>query len=152
MNRKIPRLVIAGLSGDSGKTIASLSLTAALRRSGLAIAAFKKGPDYIDSAWLTRASGSVCHNLDTFMVGDDIVYRTFVTRATKSDIAVIEGNRGLFDGRDVGGTHSTAQLARLLKAPVILVIDATKATRTVAALVKGCQAFDSNVNIAGVIL
>ena len=152
MNRKIPRLIIAGLSGDSGKTIASLSLTAALRRSGLAIAAFKKGPDYIDAAWLTRASGSVCRNLDTYMVGDDIVYRTFVTHAAKSDLAIIEGNRGLFDGHDVGGTHSTAQLARLLRSPVILVVDATKATRTVAALVKGCQAFDNNVNIAGVIL
>lgn len=148
----IPRLVIAGLSGDSGKTIASLSLVTALRQRGLAIAAFKKGPDFIDPAWLAQASGGVCRNLDTFMVDPSDVLATFVSHAPDSDIAVIEGNRGLYDGSDVAGTHSTAQLAKLIKAPVVLVVNATKVTRTVAALVKGCQVFDPEVRIAGVIL
>ena len=148
----IPRLVIAGLSGDSGKTIASLSLVTALRQRGLAIAAFKKGPDFIDPAWLAQASGGVCRNLDTFMVDPSDVFATFVSHAPDSDVAVVEGNRGLYDGSDVSGTHSTAQLAKLIKAPVVLVVNATKVTRTVAALVKGCQVFDPEVRIAGVIL
>ncbi len=152
MDVKIPRIVIAGLSGDNGKTIVSLSLLAGLRRKGLIVSAFKKGPDYIDPAWLSQSAGSTCRNLDTFMVDPSDVYETFVTHAEESDIAVIEGNRGLFDGQDVDGTHSTAQLARLCKAPVILVVNVTKTTRTVAAVVKGCQVLDPEVNIAGVVL
>lgn len=148
----IPRLVIAGLSGDSGKTIASLSLVTALRQRGLAIATFKKGPDFIDPAWLAQASGGVCRNLDTYMVDPTDVLSTFVSHASDADIAVVEGNRGLYDGGDVAGTHSTAQLAKLLDAPVLLVVNATKVTRTVAALVKGCQVMDPAVRIAGVIL
>ena len=146
------RLVIAGLSGDSGKTIVSLSFIAALRQRRLTVSVFKKGPDYIDPAWLSLAAESVCRNLDTYMVDPDIVFRNFVFHADKSDIAVVEGNRGLFDGKDIAGTHSTAQLAKLLQAPVILVVNAAKSTRTVAAILKGCVEFDPVVNIAGVIL
>lgn len=113
MASNVPRLVIAGLSGDSGKTIVSLSLLAACRRKALAISAFKKGPDYIDAAWLGFISGGLCRNLDTFMVNRDRVQARFFHHAQNSDLALIEGNRGLFDGKDVIGTHSTAELAKL---------------------------------------
>ncbi len=113
---------------------------------------FKKGPDYIDAAWLAAFGRSVCRNLDTYMVDPATVYETFAVHAAQSDLAIIEGNRGLFDGRDIEGTNSTAELAKMLKAPVVLVVDTTKTTRTVAAIVKGCATFDPDVEIAGVIL
>jgi cobyrinic acid a,c-diamide synthase len=144
--------VIAGLSGDSGKTIASLSILTALRRRGYSVSVFKKGPDYIDPAWLSLVAGSPCRSLDTYMVDPEVVFKTFLSHAQKSDISLIEGNRGIFDSKDVLGAHSTAQLAKLLEAPVVLVVNATKSTRTVAALVKGCIDFDPEVTIAGVIL
>jgi len=147
-----PRIIIAGLSGDSGKTVASLSLIAALRRSGKRVSVFKKGPDYIDAAWLSAIAGTACRNLDTFLVETPDVRLSFIRAAADSDIAIIEGNRGLFDGRDVDGTHSTAGLAKLLQAPVVLVVDATKSTRTLAALIKGCLDFDPELKIVGVIL
>jgi cobyrinic acid a,c-diamide synthase len=148
------RLIIAGLSGDAGKTIATLSLLAASRQRGRTVCVFKKGPDYIDPAWLSRAGETTCRSLDTYMVDPDRVVRSFVTQADRSgaDLAVIEGNRGLYDGRDVAGTHSTAELAKRLRAPVVLVVNARKTTRTVAAIIKGCVDFDPEVKIAGVIL
>lgn len=148
---KLPRLLIAGLSGDSGKTIVSLSLLAALSQKGMGISAFKKGPDYIDSAWLSIISKTRCHNLDTYLVEPNDVYNIFAGNAGK-DISIIEGNRGLFDGKDISGTYSTAGLAKILQAPIILVVDVAKSTRTVAALVKGCIDFDPDIVIAGVIL
>lgn len=152
MGTEIPRLVIAGLSGDSGKTVVSLALLSALRRKGLTVSTFKKGPDYIDAAWLTEVSKSQCRNLDTFLVPSDDVRDSFIKHAKRSDVALVEGNRGVFDGRDPVGSHSTAELARLIEAPVILVANATKSTRTIAALVKGCQVFDPDMIIAGVVL
>ncbi|MEW5796200.1 MAG: cobyrinate a,c-diamide synthase, partial [Candidatus Zixiibacteriota bacterium] len=152
MTLSCPRLVIAGLSGDSGKTIASLSLVLALRQRGLRLSVFKKGPDYIDAAWLAWAAGSVCRNLDTYMVAAERVSASFAAAAGNSDLAIIEGNRGLFDGKDNEGTHSTANLAKLLRAPVVLVVNCTKTTRTVAAIVKGCQVFDADLRLAGIIL
>jgi len=146
------RLVIAGLSGDSGKTIASLSVLSALRQKGYSVSVFKKGPDYIDPAWLSLVSQSACRNLDTYLVDPATVLRNFVLHGEKSDISVIEGNRGLFDSKDGSGSHSTAELAKLLQAPVVLVVSAAKLTRTVAAIVKGCIDFDPAVNIAGIIL
>jgi len=146
------RLVIAGLSGDSGKTIASLSVLTALKRKGHSVSVFKKGPDYIDPAWLSMAAQSPCRNLDTFMVDRESVLRSFVEHAPRGSIALVEGNRGLFDGKDVAGTHSTAELAKLIDAPVVLVVNATKTTRTIAAVVKGCVDFDPDVKISGVIL
>lgn len=148
----VPRLVIAGLSGDSGKTLVSLSLIAALRQRGLTVSAFKKGPDYIDAAWLSWVSGNPCRNLDTFMADAHAVANAFSVHAASSDIAIVEGNRGLFDGSNASGTHSTSSLARLLRAPVILVVNCTKTTRTIAALVKGCRTFEADLKIAGVIL
>ena len=148
----VPRLVIAGLSGDSGKTLVSLSLLSALRERGIAASVFKKGPDYIDAAWLTWAAGVPCRNLDTYMVAPAPLLDAFTTGAAESDIAIVEGNRGLFDGSDATGTHSTAALAKLLGAPVILVVNCTKTTRTLAAIINGCTAFDRDLRIAGVVL
>ena len=126
----IAGLVVAGLSGDSGKTIVTSCLLTALRQKQRTISAFKKGPDYIDAAWLTHLGQAVCRNLDTYLVAPEDVRESFVTHSLNSDIAVIEGNRGLFDGKDADGTHSTAELAKLLDAPVLLVVDCTKATRS----------------------
>ncbi|MCK5192717.1 MAG: cobyrinate a,c-diamide synthase, partial [Desulfobulbaceae bacterium] len=112
----------------------------------------KKGPDYIDAGWLALAAGRPCHNLDTFLVEKDQILQSFFLHSIKGDIAVIEGNRGLYDGIDIKGSTSTAELAKLLQTPVILCIDCTKSTRTMAAAVLGCMKFDPDVNIKGVIL
>jgi cobyrinic acid a,c-diamide synthase len=147
-----PRLVVAGLSGDSGKTIVSVALLLEAGRRGIPVRAFKKGPDYIDAAWLAWASGSPARNLDTFLMGFDRPARSFALHAVPSGCNLIEGNRGLYDGVDASGSHSTGSLAKSLRAPVVLVLNATKMTRTAAALVLGCQKLDPEVPIAGVIL
>lgn len=152
MHLSCPRIIISALRGGSGKTIVSLGLTAGWARKGRGIVAFKKGPDFIDAAWLKEASGRACYNLDTFLMEEKTVLCSFAKQARGADAAVIEGNRGLYDGMDIEGSHSTARLARLLDVPVILVIDCTKATRTVAASVLGCQKMDPAVKIRGVIL
>jgi cobyrinic acid a,c-diamide synthase len=148
----IPRVLVAGLSGGGGKTLVSLGLLAAWRRLGRTVAPFKKGPDYIDAAWLARAAGVPCRNLDLFLMNGDVAARSFSEAAAGADLAVIEGNRGLFDGVDAQGSYSTAALSILLEAPVLLVVDATKATRTVAAMVLGCQRLEPQVPLRGVIL
>ena len=148
----LPRILIAGLRGGSGKTLLSVGLAAALRRRGLRVAPFKKGPDYIDAAWLSKAADRPCRNLDLFFMARQTVVRSFVGSASDADVAVIEGNRGLYDGVDAQGTYSTAELAKLLHAPVLLAVDCTKSTRTVAAAVLGCQQLDPQVPIRGVIL
>jgi cobyrinic acid a,c-diamide synthase len=150
--QQAPRLVIAGLGGDSGKTLVSLGLLLAFQEAGLAVRAFKKGPDYIDAAWLSWASASPARNLDTFMMGVERCGASFSTHAVTGGINIIEGNRGIFDGSDALGTHSTAELAKALDAPIILVVNATKVTRTAAALVLGCQRMDPAARIEGVIL
>ena len=152
MSVHVPRLVVAGLSGDSGKTIVSLALTASLRERGLKVSTFKKGPDYIDAAWLTEVSGRNCRNLDSYLMSADDIMHSFLQEGENADIAIIEGNRGIFDGRNSEGTHSTAELAKLLQTPVLLVINAAKVTRTLAAIVKGCLDFDPEVKVAGIIL
>jgi len=116
------------------------------------VAPFKKGPDYIDASWLTHAAGRPCRNLDLFLFTPAIALRSFATGVQGADLALIEGNRGLFDGMDAEGTISSAELAKLLKAPVLLSVDVTKTTRTAAAMVLGCQAMDPEVPLAGVIL
>jgi len=149
-----PRLVVAGLSGDSGKTLVSLGIAAALKARDVDVAPFKKGPDYIDAAWLGAATGRPGRNLDTFLQGPEALGAVLARGACGefAGLAVIEGNRGLFDGFDAAGTHSTAELAKRLDAPILLVVDVTKATRTVAALVLGCRALDPDVPLAGVVL
>jgi len=147
-----PRIVIGGLSGDSGKTVLTCGIIAWLREKGMNVSAFKKGPDYIDAAWLSLVSGKPVRNLDTYLMGFPKVKNSFLKNAAKGDISIIEGNRGLFDGVDSRGTHSTAELAKLLKAPVIIIQNLTKVTRTAAASILGCTKLDPDLNIAGVIL
>jgi cobyrinic acid a,c-diamide synthase len=147
-----PRLVIAAMRGGAGKTTLSLGMTAAWRRRGRKVIPFKKGPDYIDSAWLSLAAQQPCHNLDTFLMGKEAVRSSFRRSATRQGISLIEGNRGLYDGVDVVGSQSTAELSKLLRSPVILIVDCGKVTRTAAAMVLGCQKMDPEVDIRGVIL
>ncbi len=151
MKLESPRLVIAGLAGDSGKTLLALGLARALTGRGLQVAPYKKGPDYIDAGWLGMAARRPGRNLDTFMMSSEALGRSLAA-AAGADVVLVEGNRGLFDGFDVAGTHSTAELAKRLGAPVLLVVDATKCTRTVAAMVLGCQTLDPDLEIAGVVL
>ncbi len=152
MSNYIPRFILAGLSGGTGKTIVSLALTRAFKRRGLSVAPFKKGPDYIDAKWLGLAAGRPCSNLDPYFHTDDVIRSLFWHKSSGLGISLIEGNRGLFDGKDEHGSASTAELARKLNAPVVLTIDCTKMTRTVAAIVQGCTMFEPGLNLAGVIL
>jgi cobyrinic acid a,c-diamide synthase len=145
-------VVVAGLAGDTGKSLVSLGVSRALADRGQRVAPFKKGPDFIDAAWLARAAGTPCRNLDTFMMSAEAATASVARAAERADIAIIEGNRGLFDGMDASGSHSTAALARLLGSPVVLVIDATKVTRTVASFVLGCRVMDPELHLAGVLL
>ena len=151
-NPCLPRLVVAGASGNSGKTLLSLGLLLALRERSVPTCPFKKGPDYIDPAWLSWASGRPARNLDTFLMGFEVSRAAFMRHALPGGFNLIEGNRGLFDGVDSEGAHSTAALAKTLQAPVVLVLSATKVTRTAAAWVLGSQKLDPAVRIAGVIL
>ncbi len=149
---EFPRIIIAALRGGSGKTLLSIGITAALSESGKSIAPFKKGPDYIDAGWLALAAGRPCYNLDSFLLSANQNLQSFLSHAIDCDIAVIEGNRGLYDGIDLEGSTSTAELAKLLKCPVVLCVDCTKITRTMAAVVAGCIGFDPQVALKGVIL
>jgi len=147
-----PGIVVAALRGGSGKTIFSVGIIAALRSLVRSIAPFKKGPDYIDAGWLALAAGRSCYNLDTFLIDRATILGSYHTHTRNTDLTVIEGNRGLYDCIDTKGSTSTAELAKLLGLPVILCIDATKTTRTMAAVVGGIAAFDPNVCIGGVVL
>ncbi len=152
MSQFLPRLVVAAMRGGAGKTTLSVGMAAAWRRQGKKVAPFKKGPDYIDAAWLTLAAQRNCRNLDLFLMGPEKVLQSFGDHALPSGVSLIEGNRGLYDGTDPEGHYSTVELAKLLKAPVLLVVDGNKMTRTAAALVLGCQQLDPAGNIQGVIL
>jgi len=147
-----PGIVVAALRGGSGKTIFSVGIIAALRSLGKTVAPFKKGPDYIDAGWLALAAGRPCYNLDSFLIDREILLGSYHTHTRKTDFTLIEGNRGLYDCIDTKGETSTAELAKLLGLPVILCIDGTKTTRTMAAVVGGITAFDSDVHIGGVVL
>jgi cobyrinic acid a,c-diamide synthase len=147
-----PRVVLAGLRGGSGKTLLAVGLTSFWTAKGLTVGTFKKGPDFIDAAWLGFASGRACYNLDPFLMSDTQIIDSFLSHSAGTDISVIEGNRGLYDGLERNGDTTTATLAKLLKTPVILIVDVTMATRTMAALVIGCQQFDPDLNIVAAIL
>ncbi|MGD8562679.1 MAG: cobyrinate a,c-diamide synthase, partial [Desulfarculaceae bacterium] len=152
MAKALPRLVVAALRGGSGKTTLSLGIIQALRDRRVSVAPFKKGPDYIDPFWHSEAAGHPCRNLDPFLMGREQVVRAFGHFGEGFGAAVVEGNRGLYDGKDAKGSYSTAELAKLLKSPVLLVVDCAMASRTVAAVVLGCQQFDPALNLAGVVL
>ena len=147
-----PRILVAGLGGGSGKTIVSLGLARAFTEQGLTVQAFKKGPDYIDAKWLGLASRSITSNLDPFLLSSEVLRNLFWSSARSFDLALLEGNRGLYDGKDVLGSCSSAELAKALKCPVIVVADCTKVTRTMAAIILGLTMFDPEVDIRGVIL
>lgn len=152
MARPCPRLLLSALRGGAGKTTLTLGLLAAWRAQGRRIIPFKKGPDYIDPAWHALAAGCPSHNLDPFLMEGNLILALVGRHASDADALLIEGNRGLYDGLDAQGTYSTAELAKFLATPVVLVVDCSMTTRTAAALVLGCQRFDPQVPIAGVIL
>ncbi|WP_136805387.1 cobyrinate a,c-diamide synthase [Desulfosediminicola flagellatus] len=145
-------LVVAGLAGGSGKSVVSVGLTAALAARGNTVVPFKKGPDYIDAGWLQLAANRKCYNLDPYLVEQEELKRSFYTHSVGADIALLEGNRGLYDGVNPEGGYSTAELAITLKMPVLLVVNCTKTTRTVAAMVLGCMHLDERIDIRGVVL
>lgn len=156
----MPRLCVSALSGGGGKTLLSLGLTRALAAQGHTVKPFKKGPDYIDAAWLTMAAGRPATNLDPYMLQPERLKALFAHAMRKIQaqssatevLGMIEGNRGLFDGMDVAGSCSTAELARMLGCPIILSINCTKMTRTAAALVHGMTTFEPGLQFAGVVL
>ena len=152
LNINIPRVLVGAIQGRSGKTTFTLGLLKALVDRDLAVQPFKKGPDYIDPSWMTFASGQQCRNLDLFMMGANRVRSSFVRNSQGFDISVVEGAMGLFDGLDVDGSNSSAELAYTIDAPVILVVNCTRITRSVAALVNGVTGFDKRIRIGGVIL
>jgi cobyrinic acid a,c-diamide synthase len=145
-------LLISAAHKSSGKTTITVGLAAALGGRGLRMQTFKKGPDYIDPMWLARASGRPCYNLDFNTQSEAEIGALFARHVRGADLALIEGNKGLHDGVDPEGGDSTAALAKLLRAPVLLVVDAQGITRGVAPLVLGCQVFDRDVSIGAVIL
>lgn len=153
---KQARLIISGLSGSSGKTLLSLGLARALHCRGLRVQPCKKGPDYIDAAWLSLAAERSAANLDPYFLEPEALLTQFLWacegRDGKADVAIIEGNRGLYDGRDVRGSCSTAQVAMTLKSPVVLALNCAKMTRTAAALVAGVANFEPGLKLAGVVI
>ena len=148
----IPRIVIAGTHSGCGKTTTSSGIMAALRARGLVVQPFKVGPDFIDPSHHSAVCGRSSRNLDPFMMGEDSVRRSFVSACEGADIAVIEGVMGLYDGVDGGECASTAHVARILDAPVVLVAEIKGMSRSVAALIKGYTEFDSRIRFAGVIM
>ena len=148
----IPRLVVAAVQGRSGKTTFTIGLQRALRERGLLLQGFKKGPDYIDPSWSTFATGIPCRNLDGIMMTKDQIRHSLCAHAADKDIAIVEGAMGIFDGLDWQGSNSTAELAVTLDAPVILVVNTTRITRSVAAIINGVVNFDERLKVAGVVL
>jgi cobyrinic acid a,c-diamide synthase len=149
----IPRVVVAGTSSGAGKTSVACGLIAALRARGHVVQGFKVGPDYIDPSYHALASGRPGRNLDAFLAGPELIAPLFLHGAAGADIAVIEGVMGLFDGASGRGElASTAHVAKLLNAPVLLVLDASSMARSAAAMVHGFRTFDPDLEIAGVIV
>src|SRR5712692_6100433 len=148
----LPRVVLAGVSSGVGKTTIATAFIAHVRTQGIAVQPFKVGPDYIDPSHLALAAARPCYNLDTWMMPPSRMLDIFCTAAASADLAVIEGVMGLYDGqRSTSDVGSTAEVAKILQAPVVLVIDAGAMARSAAAVVMGFQHLDPEVNIVGVI-
>ena len=145
-------LLISAALKSSGKTTVTMGLCAALHKRGLKIQPFKKGPDYIDPMWLSRAAQLSCRNLDFYTMSHQEIVDVFFGFGQKADTIFIEGNKGLFDGVDPEGSDSNSALARLLDVPIILVVDTYGMTRGVAPLLQGYESFEDDIKIAGVIL
>ena len=148
----VARLVIAAPCSGAGKTTVATGLMAALRARGLQVSPHKVGPDYIDPGYHALATGRPGRNLDPVMVGEDLVAPLFLHGSAGADVAVVEGVMGLFDGRGSSDEGSTAHVAHLLDAPVVLVVDASSQSRSVAALVHGFTSYDEGLHVAGVVL
>ncbi len=146
------RFLISAAHKSSGKTTVAIGLCAALTAQGLVVQPFKKGPDYIDPMWLSRASARACLNLDPFLMTGQQITGCFARHSVGADIGIVEGNKGLYDGLALDGSNSNAALAHLLDLPVVLVLDARGMTRGIAPLILGYQSFDPRIRIAGVIL
>lgn len=152
MNRvNIPRVVIAATQSSSGKTTVVTGILRALKNKGMKVQPFKVGPDYIDPSYHGMAAGRAGHNLDTWLVDESRINDLFASEAENADIAIIEGVMGLYDGGK-NGISSTAQLAKKLQAPVILVINVQSMGDSAAAIALGFKLYDEEVNLAGVIL
>lgn len=148
----VPRIVVAAPASGHGKTTVATGLMAALRGRGLAVSGHKVGPDYIDPGYHSLATGRPGRNLDPVLCGEDLVAPLFRHGARGADVAVVEGVMGLYDGRGTTAYGSTAHVAALLDAPVVLVVDAAAQGRSVAALVSGFAAYDTSVRLGGVVL
>jgi cobyrinic acid a,c-diamide synthase len=146
------RLLVSAAHKSSGKTTVTIGLAAALAAQGHVVQPFKKGPDYIDPMWLERAAGRPCFNLDPYLMDGAALARAFVQPLRGARLALVEGNKGLYDGLALDGSNSNAALARTLGLPVLLVIDARGMTRGIAPLILGYQAFERDIHIGGVIL
>lgn len=149
--KKIPRLLIAAPQSGSGKTTIVCGLLSALKKRGYDVCPFKIGPDYIDTGWHEASCGRAAHNLDTWLMDGPAVRSLFAARAAAAGISIVEGVMGFYDGGR-GGVSSTAEISKLLKIPVILVIDAKSAGESAAAVALGFRAYDSAADIRGVIL
>jgi cobyrinic acid a,c-diamide synthase len=147
----IPRIIIAGTNSGVGKTTIVTGILAVLKQKGLTVQSYKVGPDYIDPGYHQLASGKVAHNLDTWLIPTDKLVPIFAKTALGNDVVIIEGVMGLYDGGRTG-VSSTAAIAKLLKAPVILVIDAKSMGESAAAIALGFKMYDQEVNLAGVII
>jgi cobyrinic acid a,c-diamide synthase len=146
------QIFISAAHKSSGKTTVAVGLCAVLRARGFRVQPFKKGPDFIDPLWLSEAAGRPCRNLDHHTMSETEIVSFAARHATGIDVAVIEGNKGLYDGVATDGRGSSAALARLLRAPVVLVIDTEGMTRGIAPLLLGYRSFEPELAIAGVIL
>ena len=151
MKIKLPRIVVAAVSSGGGKTTVVTGLLSALRQKGLKVQSYKVGPDYIDPGYHRLASGYPAHNLDSWRMPEDKLREIFIRTSKEADISVVEGVMGLYDGGR-SGVSSTAEIAKLLDAPVVLVIDAKSMGASAAAIALGFREYDQQVKLAGVIL